>query len=166
MLDWDFFLSFIFMKTGLKNQAQTPLHCAVVLTLHTCLSEGIPDLCHGKQNQPLCRLWYYFSTHTSMHAYVLSCFSCVWLSATPWTVAGQAPLSMGFSRKEYWSGLLCPSPGDLPNPGIEPASLVSPALAGRFFTASATWESLFSLYMHQLFYLKFFLTTEWSLTLY
>ena len=43
-------------------------------------------------------------------------------SATPWTVACQAPLSMGFSRQEYWSGLSCPSPGDLPDPGIEPAS--------------------------------------------
>ena len=52
----------------------------------------------------------------------------VWLFATPWTVAHQAPLSMGFSRQEYWSGLPFPSPGDLPNPGIEPASLASPAL--------------------------------------
>ena len=47
---------------------------------------------------------------------------------TPWTVAYQAPPSMGFSRQEYWSGLPFPSPGDLPNPGIEPVSLVSPAL--------------------------------------
>ena len=47
---------------------------------------------------------------------------------------------MGFSRQEYWSGLPCPPPGDLPNPGIEPVSLTSPALAGRFFTISATWE--------------------------
>ena len=56
------------------------------------------------------------------------------LFATPWTVARQALLSMGFSRQEYWSGLPCPPPGDLPNPGIEPTSLTSPALAGRFFT--------------------------------
>ena len=48
--------------------------------------------------------------------------SCVQLFATPWTVAYQAPPSMGFSRQEYWSGLLFPSPGDLPNPGIEPGS--------------------------------------------
>ena len=47
---------------------------------------------------------------------------------------------MGFSRQEFWSGLPFPSPGDLPHPGIEPASLASPALAGRFFTTSATWE--------------------------
>ena len=52
---------------------------------------------------------------------------------TPWTVARQAPLSMGFSRQEYWSGLPLPPPGDLPHPGNEPASLGSPALAGRFF---------------------------------
>ena len=56
------------------------------------------------------------------------------------TVAHQAPLSMGFSRQEYWSGLPCPSPGDLPDPGIEPVSLTSPALAGGFFTTSTTWE--------------------------
>ena len=59
------------------------------------------------------------------------------------TVAHQAPLSMGFSRQEYWSGLPCPSPGDLPDPGIEPVSLTSPALAlvGRFYTTSTTWEA-------------------------
>ena len=55
-------------------------------------------------------------------------------------VARQAPVSMGFSRHDYWSGFPCPSPGDLPDSGIEPASLVSRALAGRFFTTSATWE--------------------------
>ena len=53
---------------------------------------------------------------------MLSYFSCVQLFATLWTVAWQAPLSMGFSRQEYWNGLLCPPPGDLPNPGIEPGS--------------------------------------------
>ena len=58
----------------------------------------------------------------------------------PWAVARQAPLSMGFSRQEYWSGLPCPRPGDLPDPGMKPFSLVPPALAGRFFTTSTTWE--------------------------
>ena len=62
-------------------------------------------------------------------------------SATIWTAAHQAPVSMGFSWQEYWSGLLCPSPGNLPNPGIEPISLMSPALAGGFFTTRATWAS-------------------------
>ena len=58
---------------------------------------------------------------------------CVQLFATPWMVARQAPLSMEFSRQEYWSRLPFPSPGDLPNPGIEPAFPASPAMAGRFF---------------------------------
>ena len=74
-------------------------------------------------------------------AWVLSCFSLVQLCATLWTVAHQALLSMGVSRQEYWSGLPCPPPGDLPDPGIKPESLMSPALAGRFFTASTTWEA-------------------------
>ena len=58
---------------------------------------------------------------------------------TPWTVGCQAPLSMGFSRQEYWSRLSFPSPEHLPDPGIEPVSLTSPALAGGFFTTSTTW---------------------------
>ena len=74
-----------------------------------------------------------FSTFTCAPVLFQS-FRRVWLFATPWTVALQAPLSMGVSRHEYWSGLPCPPPGDLPNPGIEPMSLVSPALAGGFFT--------------------------------
>ena len=60
-----------------------------------------------------------------VHACSLSCFSHVRLSVTLWTVAHQAPLSMGFSRQEYWSGLPCPPPGDLPEPEIEPVSLMS-----------------------------------------
>ena len=62
-------------------------------------------------------------------------------SAVLWAVARQAPLSVGFSRQEYWSGLPFPLPGDLPDPGIKPASLKSPALAGGFLTTSATWEA-------------------------
>ena len=72
---------------------------------------------------------------------MLSCFSHVWLCATPRTVASQAPLSTGFSRQGYWSGLCWPSPGDLPNPEIKPMSLTSAALAGMFFTTNATWEA-------------------------
>ena len=75
-----------------------------------------------------------------MHA-CISRFSHVQLFLTLWTVAHQAPLSMGFSRQEYWSGLPCPLPGDLPNPEIEPTSLTSHALADRFFTISTTWEA-------------------------
>ena len=71
---------------------------------------------------------------------MLSRFSSVQLCATPWTTACQAPLSIGFSRQEYWSGLPCPPPGDLPDPEIEPMSLTAPAMAGKFFTTSATWN--------------------------
>ena len=60
--------------------------------------------------------------------------SCVRLFAAPWTVVHQAPLSTEFFRREYWSRLPFPTPGDLPNPGTESMSLMSPALAGRFFT--------------------------------
>ena len=71
---------------------------------------------------------------------MLSCFSRVQLSVTLWTVARQAPLSMGFFRQEYCCGLLFPPPGDLLDLGIEPKSVTSLALAGRLFTTSATWE--------------------------
>ena len=63
----------------------------------------------------------------------LSCFHHVGFSVTSWTAARQAPLSTGFCRQECCSGLPCPPPGELPRPGIEPMSLMSPALAGRFF---------------------------------
>ena len=67
--------------------------------------------------------------------------SCVWLFATSWTVAHQAPLTMGFSRQEYWSWLPCPPPEDLPHSGIKFSCLTFPALGGRFFTTSTTWEA-------------------------
>ena len=72
--------------------------------------------------------------------YVCALLSHVWLFASPWTVAHQTPLSRGFSRREYWSGWPFPTPEHLPHPGIEPTSLVPLALAGRFFTNSATRE--------------------------
>ena len=70
------------------------------------------------------------------------CFNRVRLLATPRTVALQAPQFVGFSREEYWSGLPFPPPGDLPDPGIKPVFLASPALAGGFFTTSAPWEAM------------------------
>ena len=73
---------------------------------------------------------------------VLSRFSHERLFETLWTHRVQAPLSMGFSSQEYWNGLPRPLPGDLPHPGIELLSLKSPALPGRFFTTSATSETL------------------------
>ena len=66
--------------------------------------------------------------------------SHIGLFVTSVTVAHHAPLSMGFPRQEYWSGLPCPPPGHLPDPGVEASSPMSPALAGGFFTTSTTWE--------------------------
>ena len=68
---------------------------------------------------------------------MVNCSSCVRLFAALWTIICQAPLSMGFSRQEYWSWLPCPPPGDLPTLGREPMPLKSPALAGGFFTTRA-----------------------------
>ena len=74
-----------------------------------------------------------FGLLPSLPLYCARSLSRVQLFVTPWTVAHQAPLSMGFPRQEYWSGLPFPSPGDLTEPGIKPESPESPALAGRFF---------------------------------
>ena len=68
--------------------------------------------------------------------------SCIQFSVALWTVACQVPLAMGLSRQEYWSALPYPTPGDLPDPGMEHTPQMSPALAGRLFTTSATWEAL------------------------
>ena len=73
--------------------------------------------------------------------------SCILLSAIPWTRAHQAPLSKGFPRQEYWSGLPFPSPGDLPNPGIEPTF---PALAGEFFTTEPPGKPHFIISVHEI----------------
>ena len=85
---------------------------------------------------------------------MLSCFTRVRLFAILWIMVGQAPLPMRLFRQEYWRGLpRCP-PGDLPNPGIEPthvsASLMSPALAGGFFTTSTTGKPFLSLHLTQI----------------
>ena len=81
----------------------------------------------------------YWPGDSRRYMHVPSLFSCVRLFAIPWTAAHQAPLSMGFSRQEPWSGLPCPPPGGPPHPGTEPRS---PALAGRFFTICASSEAL------------------------
>ena len=91
-----------------------------------CACEWAPS-CWGMKCLPVC---------------VLSCFSCVQLFSTLWTVARQDPLSMGFSKQEYWSGLPCPPLGDLPDPGIEPLSLASHVLAGGFFTMELSGKPL------------------------
>ena len=93
-------------------------------------------------------------------ASVLSHFSHIWFLVTLCTTAHQAPLSMGFSRQECLSGLLCPPPGDLPDPGIEPASLKPPELAGGFFTTSATWEAR-QYHVRKLKFLEVKLNSRW-----
>ena len=87
-------------------------------------------------------LFHFFNHISYCCMCVLSHFSHVQLLATLWTVACQAPLSMGFFMQEYWSGLLCPHLEDVPDPGTEPTFLMFPALAGGLFTISATWEAL------------------------
>ena len=105
------------------------------------LLPGAPGLCSEKPGKLL-------ALRPCMNGFhprtALSRCSRVQLFGTPWIAAHWAPLAMGFSRQEYWSGLPFPPPGDLPNPGMEPTSLESPTLAGRFFTTSATWEALSS----------------------
>ena len=101
--------------------------------------------CQFSPNRPLC-----------MH--VLSYFSRVSNSATLWTVAHQASLSMGFPRQEDWSGLPCPSPGDLPHQGIE---LASPVLVGGFFTPESAGKPA-KFYTKEIFYQAFCRGTSFS----
>ena len=81
---------------------------------------------------------------------MLSLFSRVWLFVTLWTVTHQAPLSMGFSRQECWSEFPCPPSGYIPDPGIQPESLISLALAGGFFTATPPGKPHFGMLVAQL----------------
>ena len=77
-----------------------------------------------------------------MHTHTFYCYvttMLIYFFATPWTLALQAPASVGFFRQQYWSGLPFPSPGDLLNPGIKPMSLTPPAMASQFFTITVTW---------------------------
>ena len=81
-------------------------------------------------------LWYFYFSFLLLSAFLCGTLH-VQLAVALWTVAHQASLSVGFFRQEYWSGLLFPTPGDLPNPGIEYSSLTTPTLAGGFFTSSS-----------------------------
>ena len=102
-----------------------------------CEGHSIPA-CFGYNSYGSIYVWYITNKSTVLYMmYVCACvyvLSHVLLFETAWTVACEASLSMGFSRQEYWSGLPFPPPGDLSDPGTEPASLASPALAGIFFT--------------------------------
>ena len=99
-----------FSRGSSQPRDQTPV---------SCITNGLLN----------CRqILYWIHTHNPEHPSTLSHFSHVQLFETLWNVAHQAPLSMGFPRQEYWSGLTCPPLEDLPDPGIKPASLTSPAL--------------------------------------
>ena len=125
--------------------------------LGTCWKLGDdPDLLkeklHFNKSQVICMSFFFFFQTFKFRrslvktASVLSRFSSVQLFVTLWVIALQAPLSMGFSRQEYWSGLPCPPPRHLPYSGIESTSLMSPALAGGFFTTSATLDKIISIF--------------------
>ena len=103
----------IVFSEGLSHQCS----CSCCEPQHNFASLGKPPVL-GKNG-----LWTFCGPCGDVHACVLSRFSCVWLFVTLWTVAHQAPLSMGFYRQEYWSGLPYPPPGDLLDQGIEPVSL-------------------------------------------
>ena len=87
--------------------------------------------------------WFKIPTEQVSSVCAKSFQSCL-LFAMLWAVACQAPLSMGFSRQEYWNGLPCPSPEDLPDPGIKSMSLATPALADEFFTTSTNWIYIYT----------------------
>ena len=119
---------------------QVPIVLIIGYSLGWQVLEQRPGSQQRQERQP--KGCYSFSAAlVSQRVRVLSCFCRVGLFATAWTVAHQAPLCLGSSRQEYWSGLPCPPPVDCPDPGIKPASLRSPASAGGFFTTRATCGS-------------------------
>ena len=136
----------------------------------TCISKPPnPKRYHSHFQHPQSRAWQDAIFLSVVCAYS---FSCVWLSTTLWTVAHQPPLSMGFSRQEYWSGLPCPPPGGLPNPGIKPSSpslqadywqpqrkpsVPSQLTFSTIFVSSIRWRIatvLFSSWKHHYSYLR------------
>ena len=111
--------------------------------LHIHTNSGVSHVDHSGTWGHMSTCWN--AAHSDAN-FALNCAVCVLshvrLFVTPWTVVCQVPLSMGFSRQDYWSGLPCPPPEDLPDPGIEPTSLVSSALVGGFFTTVSPGKPL------------------------
>ena len=91
-------------------------------------------------------VWQFVTKLNIFLACMLSHFGCVQLRMMLWTAACQVPLSMGFSRQVYWSGLLCPPPRNCSDPGIKPVSLMPPALAGWFFTTAPPGKPILSIW--------------------
>ena len=108
------------------------------------------------------RIWLNDWTELNPAVVVTYLLSHVWFFATLWTVACQAPLSTGFPRQEYWSGLPFPPPADLPDPGSKPAS---PALAGRFFTTEPPGKPQIDLQVHPCYckWHYFILFNSWAI---
>ena len=130
---WEYLSVYMFMPFVMRKLLAEIVIQLVCLKVRVCMTVLFFPTANKNEREPK-------SLHKTGTC-VLGCLSHVRLFATLWTVARQTPLSMWFSRQEYWSGLPCPPPGDPPNSGIEPASLVPPALASRFFTTSTTWEA-------------------------
>ena len=128
-----FFLS-LFSPSAVDLSFQLS-HCSTSFGTHKPLHKDTAILVEDLQPALYTRQWVRGSVSR-----VLSHFNCVQLSATLRTVAYQAPLSMGILQARILEWLPHPSPGNLPNPGIETLSFMSPALAGRFFPPSSTWE--------------------------
>ena len=123
------------------------------ICMHVCIHIPYLVTCYAfcKNNNP-CLIFFWGLVFSPTHQFVftvcvcmLSRFSHDQLFVIIWAIACQILWSMGFSKQEYWHGLPCFLPGDLPDPGIKPVSFASPAWAEGFFTTSATWEALFSL---------------------
>ena len=100
----------------------------------------------GTKTWPHVRSWVWLLGQNTEWEGKCQSLSCVWLFVTSWIVAHQAPLSMEFSRLEYWSGLPSPSPWDPSDPGIKPSPLTSPALTSGFFTTNAIWDNFLGKY--------------------
>ena len=137
-LVWHYYcLHFINEETEAKRAEMTWSRSKLV-TQHSHYTIPPSNIVHSAQDNNLFnKICVSIRVFKSVCMYMLS---RVQLFATPWTVACQAPLSIGFPRQKYWSGLPFPSPGDLPNPGIELTSHVS-FISSVFSTTSATWEA-------------------------
>ena len=118
-----------FISIALPHYIQIATHCFFTVSLKRVHTTHLPRL------NPTILVLSFPCACVCVHVCVCL-FSCISLFATPWTAAWHAPLSIEFSRQEYWIELSFPTPGDLLNAGVKPVSLVFPALAGRFFTTA------------------------------